>query len=63
MVVQPERVCEAQPIAESARAKKSQPRSNRLDATRAGWLRQQALRMQRALLSGINGSRKGSAKS
>lgn len=62
MVVQPERVWAAQPIAESAPAKKSQPRSSRLNATRAVVLRQHALRMQRALLAGKSDSRKGSAK-
>jgi hypothetical protein len=62
MAVQPERVRAAQPIAESAPAEKPRSRSNRLNATRAGLLRQQALRMQRALLAGKSGSLKGSAK-
>jgi hypothetical protein len=62
MAVQPERVWAAQPVAESVPAKKPQPRLNRLNATLAGLLRQHALRMQRALLAGKNGGRKGSAK-
>jgi hypothetical protein len=62
MAVQPQREWAAQPITESVPAEKARSRSNRLNATRAGLLRQQALRMQRALLAGKNGSRKGSAK-
>jgi hypothetical protein len=62
MAVQPEREWAAQPIAESVPAKKPRSRSNRLNVTRAGLLRQQALRMQRALLAGKNGNRKSAAK-
>jgi len=54
MSVQPQRNWAALPVGETAPAKKPPSRSNFLSAKRAGWLRQQALRMQRALLAGKN---------
>jgi hypothetical protein len=61
MSVQPERTWAALPVGENAPAK---PRSrlNRLSVKRAGLLRQQALRMQRALLAGSNDGHKSSSK-
>jgi len=59
MSVQPDRIWAVHPVGETAPAKKPRSRSNFLSAKRASLLRQQALRMQRALLAGKNDGRKG----
>ncbi|QFI75178.1 hypothetical protein [Bradyrhizobium betae] len=62
MSVQPERCWSAVPVGETAPANKPRLRLKRLSAKRAGLLRQQALRMQRALLAGKSDGRKFSPK-
>jgi hypothetical protein len=58
MAVQPERAWAGRPVAENVLEKKPQPQSSQLNATRAGLLRQHALRAQRALLAGTSDGRK-----
>jgi len=62
MAVQPERAWAGRPVSENVLEKKPQPQSSQLSATRAGMLRQHALRTQRALLAGDSDGRKSSSK-
>lgn len=61
MSTQPQRHWDAVPVGETLPDAKLRKRSNRVSATRAGLLRQQALRMQRALLAGVGTARKSSS--
>jgi len=58
MAVQPERAWAGRPVSENVLEKKPQPQSRQLNATRAGLLRQHALRTQRALLADNRDGRK-----
>jgi hypothetical protein len=62
MAVQPERTWAGRPVSENVVEKKPQPQSSQLSTTRAGLLRQHALRTQRALLAGTSDGRKSTPK-